>query len=281
MLSLEYWFWFIDCSIFCFHLGFVHNLCIQHTFICILVSYLPDSLLLSVILLLVFICIVIISVVIWCYDLLLSSSIGLLPLQLNSALVLSFIIFIITEIVLFISLFVYHFNIRFYISYIHYISYPLFLLSSIYSFGFPFSNVLILLYSSFPLQCSIIYIKSGMRYHTIDSLSQSIQSGYLFLILQFIEFITSLSSIFDSSIYSIFYFITSIHGFHVGFGVNVWFYYLFYHSSYQYKQYQSLSLYYHHNINLLYIEFHSTIILWSSYWHFIDCIWLLIFQLLY
>ena len=256
---------------------------------------------------------------IWCYDLLLGSSIGLLPLQLNSALVLSFILFVGTEIILFASLFGYHFNMRFNISYVYYLSYPLFLLDSIYSFGFPFSNVLLLLYSSFPLQCSIIYVKSGMRYHIIDSLSQSVQSGYLFLILQLVEFITSLSSIFDSSIYSVFYFITSIHGFHVGLGVNIWFHYLNYissgHRSFldQIIQYTNNSL---HNIdwssihdppitiidlstasfisrlfyrpylsslraNLLYLDFHSDIILWSSYWHFIDIIWLFIFQLLY
>lgn len=164
---------------------------------------------------------VIIIVVIWCYDLLLLSAIGTLPSQLNSALVLSFLIFITTEVILFLSLFIYHFNARFHISALCYISYPSFLLASIYSFGLPFSNVLILLYSSFPLQCSLIFARSGMRFPIIDSLAQSIQCGYLFLILQLIEFLTALSSIFDSAIYSIFYFITSIHGFHVGFGVNI------------------------------------------------------------
>ena len=234
----------------------------------IITLYLPDSSSYLWMLLLYFILTAIIIVVIWCHDLLLISSAGLLPLQLNSALVFSFIIFIITEVILFISLFIYHFNARFYVSYISYISYPPYLLSSIYCFGFPFANLLLLLYSSFPLQCSILYLKSGMRYHIIDSLGHSIQSGYLFLILQCIEFITSLSSIFDSSIYSIFYFITSIHGFHVGFGINIWFFYLLYCSSIG-------------SANLLYLEFHSNIILWSSYWHFIDSIWLLVFQLLY
>lgn len=219
---------------------------------------------------LLFICAVISIIVIWCYDLLLHSSIGLLPLQLNNALVLSFIVFIITEVILFGSLFIYHFNARVSISWLSFISFPIFLLANIYCFGFPFSNVLILLYSSFPLQCSILYMKSGMRYHIIDSLSQSIQSGYLFIILQCIEFITSLSSIFDSSIFSIFYLITSIHGFHVGFGVNIWLFHLLYSTSI--GQFTA---------NLFYLEFHSSIILWSSYWHFIDCIWLLIFQLLY
>jgi len=126
-----------------------------------------------------------------------------------------------TEIILFLSLFIYHFNARFYICYFYYISFPPYLLSSIYCFGLAFSNLAILLYSSFPLQCSIIYIKSGMRFHVIESLWHTVLAGFLFVLLQLLEFIFSLSNIFDSSIYSIFFIITSIHGFHVGFGINI------------------------------------------------------------
>ena len=166
---------------------------------------------------------------------------------INNALALSFISFIATEIILFLSLFITHLNARFYISFYLFISYPPYFLSSIYCFGLAFSNLLILLYSSFPLQCSIIYIKSGMRYHIIDSLGHTIISGYLFIFLQLIEFIYSFINIFDSSIYSIFFFITSIHGFHVGFGLNVLSYYFYYISAIR-------------SANLLFFDFHSSII---------------------
>ena len=166
--------------------------------------YLPDSYLHLLLLILVFLVLLYSLVVIWIYDLLLFSSAGLLPLCIENALVLAFIIFIATEVILFLSLFIYHFNARFY--YVHYLfsSFPTFLLSSIYCFGLAFTNLLLLLYSSFSIQSSIIFIKSGMRYLIIDSLGHSIQSSTLFLLLQLIEFIYSLSNLFDSSIYSIF-----------------------------------------------------------------------------
>lgn len=195
--------------------------------------YLPDSLLpIALNFIGVFILLFII-VGFWCYDLFLTSSFGFIPLQLNSALVLSFILFISTEILLFFSLFLFHFNSRFFISFYYYISYPSLFISSIYCFGLPFSNLLILLYSSFPLQCSILYLKSGnSRFTIMSSLSQLYSTSILFLSLQIIEFIFSFSSISDSSISSIFYFITSIHGFHVGFGAMVLsFYFLLFNSS--------------------------------------------------
>ncbi len=230
-------------------------------------SFLPDSYY-SYSLFIIILGLLFIVVGVWFYDLLLLSSIGCQPLCMNNALAFSFILFIVSELLIFTCLFIFHFNALFYISFYLFISYPPYLLSSIYCFGLAFSNLLILLYSSFPLQCSIIYIKSGMRYHIIDSLGHCIISGYLFIFLQLIEFIYSFINIFDSSYYSIFFIITSIHGFHVGFGLNVLSYYFYYCLAIK-------------SANLLFFDFHSSILFWSSYWHLIDMIWLLVFLILY
>ena len=188
-----------------------------------------------------------------------------MPLQLNSALVFSFIIFIITEFILFISLFIFHLNARINISYFIFYSLPISISNSIIAISLPFTNMLSLLFTSIMVQFFIINIGNHSR---ITLLALLLVTALLFLFIQIIEYITALSSLSSSSIYSIFYLITSIHGIHVGFGVNIWFFYFLYCSSIG-------------SANLLYFEFHSNIILWSSYWHFIDFIWLLVFQLLY
>ena len=88
----------------------------------------------------------------------------------------------------------------------------------IYSFTISFSNLFILIFSSFPIQASQIFIKIGLFIITMEGLGHSICCGYLFIILQCKEFIYSYFSLSDSIIGSIFYFTTALHGIHVVFG---------------------------------------------------------------
>jgi heme/copper-type cytochrome/quinol oxidase subunit 3 len=90
--------------------------------------------------------------------------------------------------------------------------YPL--LSS-YSFAIPYSNVIVLLFSSFSCQAAIIFVKIGYLAYIIESLGQTVSCGSLFLILQFKEFLYSWISISDCMIGSIFYLTTGLHGTHV------------------------------------------------------------------
>ena len=90
--------------------------------------------------------------------------------------------------------------------------YPL--LSS-YAFSIPFSNLLILLFSSFPLNGVLISIKNGNLLISIQLLISSLAFGFIFIILQLKEFMFSYFSISDSLIGSVFYFTTSLHGIHV------------------------------------------------------------------
>lgn len=65
-----------------------------------------------------------------------------------------------------------------------------------------------------------------MRYQLLDSLGVLYSSGLLFLALQLVEFSFALSSI-NSSIYTVFYVVISIHGLHVCFGAIILSFYAF------------------------------------------------------
>jgi heme/copper-type cytochrome/quinol oxidase subunit 3 len=88
----------------------------------------------------------------------------------------------------------------------------------IYPFALPFSNLFILLFSSLPLQSTLIFIKTGLKVKTLEGLGQNIACGFLFIVLQFKEYIYAYFSISDSIYGSIFYFTTGLHGFHVFIG---------------------------------------------------------------
>jgi heme/copper-type cytochrome/quinol oxidase subunit 3 len=103
-----------------------------------------------------------------------------------------------------------------------YFSLPL--LSS-YTFSIPFSNVLILIFSSLPIQSSSVFYKVGLFKQSIEQLGQTISSGLLFMVLQIKEFFYSYLSISDSIVGSIFYFTTGLHGMHVMIGLMMYYIY--------------------------------------------------------
>ena len=85
--------------------------------------------------------------------------------------------------------------------------------------GIPLANVLILLYSSLPLQAAQIWIKKGVRSRTLECVAQAIGSGVLFLYLQLKEYTTALFTISDSMYGTTFYTTTGLHGIHIGFAL--------------------------------------------------------------
>ena len=137
-------------------------------------------------------------------------------------------------------------------------------LLSCYSFSIPFSNLLILLFSSLPIQCSQILIKIGFLSYSIEGLGQCLSAGFYFIILQCKEFLYSYFSLTDCLIGSIYYFTTGLHGFHVLIGSFFFFLILFY----------SLII-----SPFFLIEFSFSLFLSSYYWHFVDFIWFLVFLL--
>jgi len=87
------------------------------------------------------------------------------------------------------------------------------------SFSIPFSNVIILLFSSLPIQATIVFYKVGLFFSCIEQLGQAVSCGTCFLVLQLKEFLYSFHSLTDCMIGSIFYFTTGLHGAHVLFGL--------------------------------------------------------------
>lgn len=97
-----------------------------------------------------------------------------------------------------------------------------------YNFSIPLCNLLILLFSSLPIQASQIFIKIGFLHTVIEGIAHSLMFGYVFLALQFKEFLYSYYSITDCMIGSIFYFTTGLHGFHVTIGSFLFYIILYY-----------------------------------------------------
>ena len=81
------------------------------------------------------------------------------------------------------------------------------------------SNVILLLFSSLPIQSASIFYKIGFLSSSVEQLTQCISCGMLFLILQIKEFLYAFMSLSDSMIGSIFYFTTGLHGAHVFMGL--------------------------------------------------------------
>lgn len=86
-------------------------------------------------------------------------------------------------------------------------------------FAIPYTNVIILFFSSLPIQSASIFYKIGLFNICIEQLSQTISCGIVFLVLQIKEFIYAYICMSDSIIGSIFYFTTGLHGAHVYFGL--------------------------------------------------------------
>ena len=139
-------------------------------------------------------------------------------------------------------------------------------LLSCYSFPIPFANLLILLFSSLPIQCSQIFIKTGFLNYSIEGLGQSLSAGFYFIILQCKEFIYSYFTLTDSLIGSIYYFTTGLHGFHVLIGSFLFYIIIFY------IMFSSIYPFY-------FMEFYFSLFLSSYYWHFVDFIWFIVFLL--
>jgi len=137
-------------------------------------------------------------------------------------------------------------------------SFPL--LSS-YSFAIPFSNLLILLFSSISIQAAQLFRSIGFLNNTIEGVGQTLCFGGLFIILQLKEFLYSYFSLSAGMIGSIFYFTTGLHGFHVIFGTFGFFLILSFYSTFYFY----------------FIEFDYSLFFCGYYWHFVDWIWFLVF----
>ena len=201
-------------------------------------------------------------VIIWLIDLLIESFIALTIIE-QLSLIVGIKLLLLSELMLFFACFWCYINFRLIGSVLLLFYFPLL---SCYSFSIPFSNLLILLFSSLPIQCSQIFIKIGFLSYSIEGLGQSPSAGFYSIILQCKEFLYSYFSLTDCLIGSIYYFTTGLHGFHVLIGSFLFFIILFF--------IMFLLIY-----PFYFMEFSFPLFLSSYYWHFVDFIWFLVFLL--
>ena len=202
------------------------------------------------------------SIIIWLVDFLIEPFIALTVIE-QLALIVGIKSLLLSELMLFFACFWCYFNFRLVNHWLLFY----FPLISCYSFSIPFANLLILLFSSLPIQSSQIFIKIGFLNYSIEGLGQSPSAGFYSIILQCKEFIYSYFNITDCLIGPIHYFTTGLHGFHVLLGSFLFYIIIFY------QLFITIYPFY-------FMEFSFSLFLSSYYWHFVDFIWFIVVLLL-
>jgi cytochrome c oxidase subunit 3 len=137
-------------------------------------------------------------------------------------------------------------------------------LKVISTWGYPFFNTALLVISGFGVTWSHRGIALGLFTEAVDGLLIAIILGIIFLILQCYEYYMTDINIFDGIYASTFYMLTGLHGCHVIIGV------LFLLVNF-------IRLIFNHFTSNHYLGFVFSI--W--YWHFVDVVWIAVFVSVY
>jgi len=137
-----------------------------------------------------------------------------------------------------------------------------------FTYAIPFSNLLILVFSSLPIQSTQLLIKFGNLNYSIEGLGQTLAFGFCFILMQCKEFFYSYFSLSDCFIGSIYYFTTGLHGVHVILGSLLFYFILFFLTMYS------------STVPFYCTESTFNLFLSSYYWHFVDFIWFIVFLLI-
>jgi heme/copper-type cytochrome/quinol oxidase subunit 3 len=175
-----------------------------------------------------------------------------------------FILFILSEIMLFFGFFWTFFNNSISPSILIGAIYPPIGIEIIPIFLFPLYNTFLLLLSGITVTWLHKALNLGSYKEAIDSFILTIILGLLFFILQVYEYYESTYS-YNSSVYgSIFFMLTGLHGFHVVVGIL-------------YLMFGFIRLISNHFT----INHHNSIIYAIWYWHFVDIVWILLYLSIY
>jgi cytochrome c oxidase subunit 3 len=177
---------------------------------------------------------------------------------------LGFVLFILSEIMFFVS---------FFWAFFHSSLAPTVQIGSVwppaailvfYPWGVPFLNTLILLTSGITITLSHTYLLRGNFEHGVSSLFWTITLAICFTLLQVFEYFEASFDISDSVFGSVFFMSTGFHGFHVIVGT------IFICVTF-------IRFIYHH----LTVEHHIGFEAAAWYWHFVDIVWLFLFSTVY
>ena len=195
----------------------------------------------------------------WLYDIITESLyLGSHSYKTLRSLVLGFLFFLLTEVMLFFSLFW---------AYFHSALNPTFLIwppigiSLVNPWAIPLLNTFLLLFSGVAITYSHHSFISYQRHNTIVWLSLGIILGIIFFILQVLEYFSSSFDITDSVYGSAFFMLTGGHGLHVIVGMIFLSVVLFRLVSYS-------------NPNIIFD-------LAVLYWHLVDVVWIFLYVLIY
>ena len=198
----------------------------------------------------------------WCNDLQIESNEGRMTLRVQKYIINGFKIFLISELMIFFSLIWTFIHLSLVPNIWLWMNFPPYGIVSIFPFGIPLGNVLILLCSSVPLQAVLLWMKRGLKSRMIENLGQLVSSTGLFLWFQLKEYTFAFFTISDSMYGTTFYNATGLHGIHVGFALL------------------GYSIVYFFIVNdKIYKELHLYLKLWGYYWHLVDVVWIALFTM--
>jgi heme/copper-type cytochrome/quinol oxidase subunit 3 len=211
------------------------------------------------------IALLIILMFLWWWDIIIEGTYqGMHTKIVQQGLRLGFILFVVSEIMFFVS---------FFWAFFHSSLAPVMQIGGIWPpygvnifnpWGVPFLNTLILLTSGVTITTSHIYLLRGEFVRGVMSLFWTIILAVLFTFLQILEYSEASFDISDGIFGSVFFMATGFHGFHVIIGT------IFILVTF-------IRFIKHH----LTIEHHIGFEAAAWYWHFVDVVWLFLFSVVY
>lgn len=195
----------------------------------------------------------------WFYDIITESLyLGFHSIKVSRGLILAFILFMLTEVMLFISLFWGYFNSALNPTNL---IWPPIGIDLVNPWSIPLLNTFLLIYSGIAATWGHHSFLAGNRTSALYGLGIGILLGYSFIVLQAFEYFNSTFDISDSSYGTTFFMLTGFHGFHVIVGALfltvVW-----------------IRLFNYHTPTI-------TFDLSLLYYHLVDAIWIALFVLIY
>jgi heme/copper-type cytochrome/quinol oxidase subunit 3 len=181
-----------------------------------------------------------------------------------SNLQLGFKLFILTEIMFFVSFFWAFFHFSLSPSIFIGMQWPPNGIIPVYPWRLPFFNTILLLYSSFLVNMAHKAFGAHMYKEIRIGLRMAIICGIFFLCIQFYEYSVASFSINDSVYGSIFYMLTGCHGLHVFVGTIF-----------------LIVAYFRHGLKHFTSEHHVGFDIAALYWHFVDVVWIFVYFFVY
>lgn len=189
---------------------------------------------------------------------------GLHSIEVQNNLTLGFILFVVSEALIFFSLFfAYFYNSLIPQPFVGGV-WPPVGIETLDASAIPLLNTVILFMSGISVTASQHYIVAKNRENGILYLLLTVILGVIFLYFQYYEYKNSLFTISDSVFGASFYLLTGFHGFHVLVGVLFLVVSLIRLISYHYSE--------NHFLNATFS---------SIYYHFVDVVWILLFAVIY